>query len=79
VSSVPLEATPRILLWIGVIMTAQAFEAVPRRHSLAVAFGLVPALAAWADLLITTTAMTTFNVSHAAIVFLPWSSRLKGS
>jgi len=52
---------------------------VPRRHSLAVAFGLVPALAAWADLLITTTAMTTFNVSHAAIVFLPWSSRLKGS
>ena len=44
---VPLEVTLGILLWIGITITAQAFEAVPRRHALAVAFGLVPALAAW--------------------------------
>jgi AGZA family xanthine/uracil permease-like MFS transporter len=53
---VPIEATLGILLWIGIIMTAQAFQEVPKRHALAVAFGLIPALAAWALLLIETTA-----------------------
>ncbi len=45
---VPLEATIGILLWIGIIITAQAFQAVPKSHALAVAFGLIPSLAAWA-------------------------------
>lgn len=45
---VPLEATLGILLWIGIIITAQAFEAAPTRHALAVAIGLIPAFAAWA-------------------------------
>jgi AGZA family xanthine/uracil permease-like MFS transporter len=49
---VPLEATLGILLWIGIVMTSQAFSEVPRRHTLAVAVGLLPALAAWALLLI---------------------------
>ena len=35
-------------------MTAQAFQTVPREHALAVAFGLIPALAAWALQLIET-------------------------
>jgi AGZA family xanthine/uracil permease-like MFS transporter len=52
---VPIEATLGILLWIGIIMTAQAFQEVPKQHALAVAFGLIPALAAWALLLIETT------------------------
>jgi AGZA family xanthine/uracil permease-like MFS transporter len=51
---VPLEATLGILLWIGIIMTAQAFAEVPRRHALAVAVGLIPALAAWGLLLVET-------------------------
>jgi len=51
---VPLEAMIGILLWIGVVITAQAFQEVPRRHSAAVALGLMPALAAWALLLIET-------------------------
>ena len=51
---VPIEATLGILLWIGIIMTAQAFQAVPQAHALAVAFGLIPALAAWALVLIET-------------------------
>ncbi len=51
---VPLEATLGILLWIGIIMTAQAFQTVPKAHALAVAFGLIPALAAWALQLIET-------------------------
>ena len=52
---VPLEAALGILLWIGVIITAQAFQAVPRAHALAVAVGLIPSLAAWALFLIETT------------------------
>jgi adenine/guanine/hypoxanthine permease len=51
---VPLEATLGILLWIGVIMTAQAFQEVPKRHALAVTVGLIPSLAAWALLLVDT-------------------------
>jgi AGZA family xanthine/uracil permease-like MFS transporter len=51
---VPLEVTLGILLWIGIIITAQAFQEVPKQHALAVAFGLIPALAAWALVLIET-------------------------
>jgi len=51
---VPLEATLGILLWVGIIITAQAFQEVPKTHALAVAFGLIPSLAAWALLLIET-------------------------
>jgi AGZA family xanthine/uracil permease-like MFS transporter len=52
---VPVEATLGILLWIAIIITAQAFQETPRKHALAVALGLVPSLAAWALLLIETT------------------------
>lgn len=51
---VPLEATLGILLWVGIIITAQAFQEVPKSHALAVAFGLIPSLAAWALLLVET-------------------------
>ncbi len=47
VLQVPLEATLRILLWIGDCMTAQAFRCAPVPHALAVAMGLIPSLAAW--------------------------------
>lgn len=49
---VPLEVMLGILLWIGIIITAQAFSQVPPRHALAVALGLVPALAAWGLVLV---------------------------
>ncbi len=50
---IPVEVMLGILLWIGIIITAQAFAAVPRAHALAVAFGLIPAFAAWAlDILV---------------------------
>jgi len=44
---VPLEVALGILLWIGLVITAQAFQASPKPHALAVAAGLIPALAAW--------------------------------
>jgi AGZA family xanthine/uracil permease-like MFS transporter len=52
---VPLEAALGILLWIGLIITAQAFQEVPKEHALAVGLGLVPALASWALVLIEAT------------------------
>ena len=52
---VPMEAMIGILLWVGIIITAQAFKEVPKKHSVAVALGLTPSLAAWALLLIETT------------------------
>jgi len=44
---VPLEAALGILVWIGLVITAQAFQASPPPHALAVAAGLIPALASW--------------------------------
>jgi len=51
---IPLEVTLGILLWIGIIMTSQAYQEVPRQHALAVSVGLIPALAAYALFLIET-------------------------
>jgi AGZA family xanthine/uracil permease-like MFS transporter len=44
---VPQQAVIGILIWIAVIIGAQAFQATPRRHALAVVLGLFPALASW--------------------------------
>lgn len=44
---VPIEAGVAIVLWIGIIITAQAFAATPDEHAPAVAVGLFPAIAAW--------------------------------
>jgi AGZA family xanthine/uracil permease-like MFS transporter len=52
---VPLEVTLGILLWIGIVMTAQAFQASPQKHALAVAVGLIPSLASWLQVQIETT------------------------
>lgn len=46
-SVIPMESGIAIVLWIGIIITAQAFSAVPRDHAPAVAVGLFPAIAAW--------------------------------
>jgi len=46
-SLVPLEAGMAIVVWIGVIITAQAFQATPGPHAPAVALGLFPVIAAW--------------------------------
>lgn len=63
---VPLEAALGILLWIGLIMTAQAFQSVPKEHALAVGFGLVPALAAWALVLVQTSIRASGSTLYLA-------------
>jgi adenine/guanine/hypoxanthine permease len=51
---IPIEAVLGILMWIGLIITAQAFQETPRQHALAVALGLIPSLAAWGLMLVET-------------------------
>jgi adenine/guanine/hypoxanthine permease len=44
---IPIEAGIAIVLWIGIVITAQAYQTTPREHAPAVAIGLFPAIAAW--------------------------------
>lgn len=46
-SIIPMQAGIAIVLWIGIIITAQAFQATNSEHAPAVAIGLFPAIAAW--------------------------------
>lgn len=52
--AVPIEAGMAIVLWIGIVIVAQAFEATPPRHAAAVAVGLLPGIAAWGTLMLKT-------------------------
>ncbi len=44
---IPVEAGMAIILWIGIIIVAQAFQTTPRHHAPAVVVGMIPGLAAW--------------------------------
>jgi AGZA family xanthine/uracil permease-like MFS transporter len=48
---VPISAALGIMLWIGLVIIAQAFSAIPPDHAPAVALGLIPSLGAWVLLL----------------------------
>ncbi|MEZ4430588.1 MAG: NCS2 family permease, partial [Nannocystaceae bacterium] len=45
--AVPIEAGMAIILWIGVVITAQAFDSTPRSHAPAAVIGLLPGVGAW--------------------------------
>jgi len=49
----PLPAIVPILLYIGLLIGAQAFEEVPKAHAVAVVFALIPNIASWAGGLMT--------------------------
>jgi AGZA family xanthine/uracil permease-like MFS transporter len=44
----PLPAIVPILLYIGLLIGAQAFQETPKRHAVAVVFALIPNIASWA-------------------------------
>ena len=70
----PIEVTLGILLWIGLIITAQAFQTVPKAHAPAVAIGFIPSLAAWGVLLVQTAlgkAAPGYTFQQAAANFSP--------
>ena len=70
VAMVPVEAAGVILIWIGLVMTSQAFQTTPRSHAPAVALGLIPALAAWGTVVVSQTvgavgaAMSDGSIAH---------------
>lgn len=49
---IPIEAGMGIVLWIGIIMGAQSFQATPAKHAPAVIVGLLPGIAGWGAQLI---------------------------
>src|SRR5262249_7766493 len=49
--AVPIDAGMAIVLWIGIVISAQAFQATPSNHAPAVVVGLLPGLGAWGTLL----------------------------
>ncbi len=49
--AIPIDAGMAIVLWIGMVITAQAFQATPKEHAPAVVMGLLPGVAAWGALL----------------------------
>jgi AGZA family xanthine/uracil permease-like MFS transporter len=85
---VPIDAGAAIVMYIGILITAQAFQATPRDHAPAVALSLFPALAALlfvkaADLLRNAAAPRTFaELLHDPppdISFLPGLLALTGA
>src|SRR6201990_1358580 len=56
---VPVVAISPILLYIGMLMTAQAFKTTPLKHAPAIALAFTPHLAAWAKLQIDTMLAST--------------------
>ena len=49
--AVPVDAGLAIVIWIGVVITAQATQTVPKAHHPAVVVGLLPGVAAWGALM----------------------------
>lgn len=49
--AVPIEAGMAIVLWIGIVIAAQAFQATPKAHAPAVVIGMLPGVAAWGALM----------------------------
>lgn len=53
--AIPPDAGLAIIVWVGVVITAQAFAVTPERHMTAVAVGMIPGLVAWTMLTVKTT------------------------
>ena len=45
--AIPIDAGMAIVLWIGIVISAQAFQTTPRPHAPAVVLDLLPGIAAW--------------------------------
>lgn len=49
--AVPIDAGMAIVLWIGMVITAQAFQATPREHAPAAVIGIMVGVGAWGTIL----------------------------
>jgi len=62
---VPVVAISPILLYIGMLIGAQAFQTTPLRHAPAIVLALTPHLAAWAKLQIDTMLGATISAAQS--------------
>jgi adenine/guanine/hypoxanthine permease len=62
---VPVVAISPILLYIGMLIGAQAFQTTPLKHAPAIVLALTPHLAAWAKLQVDTMLGSTLNAAQA--------------
>jgi AGZA family xanthine/uracil permease-like MFS transporter len=62
---VPVVAISPILLYIGMLIGAQAFQTTPIKHAPAIVVALTPHLAAWAKLQVDTTLGATLTAAQA--------------
>src|SRR5712692_4580454 len=62
--AIPIDAGMAIVLWIGIVISAQAFQVTPREHAPAVVIGMLPAIGAWG-------ALMAKNGLHAAALWGP--------
>jgi AGZA family xanthine/uracil permease-like MFS transporter len=70
--AVPVETGMAIFIWIGLIITVQAFEATPQRHWPAVIMGMIPVVISWVTFSIKNgiriaTAGTPFEFNEAVV------------
>ncbi len=70
--AVPVDAGMAIVLWIGIVISAQAFSATPRAHAPAVVVGLLPSLAAWGAMM----AKTGLRAGGAGTASNPFSEKM---
>jgi AGZA family xanthine/uracil permease-like MFS transporter len=49
--AIPIDAGMAIVLWIGIVISAQAFQVTPREHAPAVVVGMLPGIAGWGALM----------------------------
>jgi adenine/guanine/hypoxanthine permease len=62
---VPVVAISPILLYIGMLIAAQAFQTTPLKHAPAIGLAFTPHLAAWAKLQVDTVLGSTINAAQA--------------
>ena len=72
--AIPVDAGMAIVLWIGIVISAQAFQATPREHSPAVVIGLLPGIGAWGALM----AKSGLHAAGMGTAAHPFSSALIG-
>jgi AGZA family xanthine/uracil permease-like MFS transporter len=62
---VPVVAISPILLYIGMLIAAQAFQTTPLKHAPAIGLAFTPHLAAWAKLQVDTALGATLNAAQS--------------
>ena len=69
--AIPAEAGIAIILWIGIVIAAQAFEVVPKRYVPAVVVGTMPGIAAWAILTVKSSVRGVASLTGDGSLFGP--------